>query len=68
MIEDVSDTTVNRSRSSTRMVRAASVHTAIADGSIAFGADLADGDLIGVASPWIRLGRRRTHVADHDRR
>lgn len=46
MITKVGDTTVNRSRASTRMVRADSVHTAIADGRIAFGADLADGDLL----------------------
>lgn len=51
MIAEVGNTTINRVRESTRMFRADSVHTAIADGRIAFGADLADGDLLESALP-----------------
>ena len=48
---EAGNTLLERSRTSTRMIRADSVHTAIADGSIAFGADLADGDLLESALP-----------------
>lgn len=48
---EAGSTFLERSRTTTRMVRADSVHTAIADGRIAFGADLADGDLLESALP-----------------
>jgi len=51
MITAAGNTTLDRSRAPTRIVRADAVHSAIADGRIAFGADLADGDLLESALP-----------------
>ncbi|MFT5093174.1 MAG: putative two-component system response regulator [Porticoccaceae bacterium] len=51
MITEAGNTTLDRSRAPARIFRADAVHTAIADGSIAFGADLADGDLLESALP-----------------
>jgi putative two-component system response regulator len=51
MITEAGDTTLDGSQASVRMVRADAVHTAIVDGSITFGADLADGDLLETALP-----------------
>ena len=51
MITAAGNTTLDRSRAPARIVRADAVHSAIADGSIAFGADLADGDLLESALP-----------------
>jgi putative two-component system response regulator len=51
MVVETLDTTLGRSHHPVRVVRADTVHTAIVDGRIAFGADLADGDLLESALP-----------------
>lgn len=51
MIAETCDTTFRRRHHPVRTVRTDAVHTAIADGRIAFGADLADGDLLESAIP-----------------
>ena len=51
MVVETLDTTLKRSHHPVRVVRADAVHTAIIDGQIAFGADLADGDLLESALP-----------------
>ena len=51
MIAETCETTYRRGHHPVRMVRSDAVHTAIADGRIAFGTDLADGDLLESAFP-----------------
>lgn len=51
MVAGATVTTLKRSHESRRTFRADAVHSSIADGLVAFGADLADGDLLDSALP-----------------
>jgi putative two-component system response regulator len=51
MIADLADTSLEQNYDTSRRFRTDAVHSAIADGSVAFGADLADGDFLEAALP-----------------